>query len=256
MSSLVVKTVKLEITKKQFLSWLKEQVGTKESPAGSNNQKYGKAYGMNRVAWCAIFVWNALTDMGKFKTFLKSAYVPDWQNWAIKHGRWHGKSYKAKAGDLVVFQMPGPKRANHIGVVIANRKSPSSKVKTIEGNTGGSNPRAGGMVGAQERATTYVLGFIDLQDMFLIEPKKHPSTFVLKFELKQGTSHHDATKVLQTRLNTLGVTDKYGRKLKVDGDFGASTTQAVNKFKKAHKLKTNGVVGKGTAAALGWKWGA
>ena len=83
-----------------------------------------------------------------------------------------------------------------------------------------------------------------------------PAPFVLKYELKEGTSHHETTKVLQARLNTLGITDKYGRKLKVDGDFGQSTTQAVNKFKKAHKLKTNGVVGKGTAAALGWKWGA
>lgn len=80
--------------------------------------------------------------------------------------------------------------------------------------------------------------------------------FVLKSELKAGTSHHETTKVLQQRLNALGITDKFGRRLTVDGNFGASTTAAVNKFKKSHKLKTNGVVGKGTAQALGWKWGA
>lgn len=30
--------------------------GVKESPAGSNNQKYGAWYGLNGVPWCAIFV--------------------------------------------------------------------------------------------------------------------------------------------------------------------------------------------------------
>lgn len=32
------------------------ELGTKEDPANSNLQKYGKWYGMDAVAWCAIFV--------------------------------------------------------------------------------------------------------------------------------------------------------------------------------------------------------
>lgn len=251
---------KLGITKSAALKMARSQVGTKESPAGSNKTKFGKAYGMNGVFWCAIFVWCMLTNMGKKLFGFKSAYVPDYVNWAKNNGIMRGRDYSPKAGDLIVYKFPGPNRANHIGFVIGSKKD--GKVPTIEGNTGGTNPRAGGMVAALWRSMTYVYGYIDMQRIYLPEPKPKPvskpqvSKFVLKFELKQGTSHHETTKVLQTRLNTLGITDKYGRKLKVDGDFGASTTQAVNKFKKAHKLKTNGVVGKGTAAALGWKWGA
>src|SRR4029077_11268627 len=31
------------------------QLGTKESPAESNNQKYGQWYGVNYQPWCAMF---------------------------------------------------------------------------------------------------------------------------------------------------------------------------------------------------------
>jgi MFS family permease len=32
------------------------EVGTKESPKGTNKQKYGEWFGLNGVAWCGIFV--------------------------------------------------------------------------------------------------------------------------------------------------------------------------------------------------------
>lgn len=85
---------------------------------------------------------------------------------------------------------------------------------------------------------------------------KVSTRYVLKYELKKGSAHKEEVKKLQARLNALGFKDKYGRQLSVDGDFGDKTVQSVNKFKKAHKLKTNGIVGKGTAQALGWQWGA
>lgn len=80
------------------------------------------------------------------------------------------------------------------------------------------------------------------------------ATFILKHELKKGSAYKSDVKRLQQRLNALGFSDRYGRKLAVDGDFGANTAAAVNKFKKAHKLKTNGIVDKSTAIALAWKW--
>ena len=35
----------------------RSQIGVKESPPGSNRTKYGKDFGWNGVAWCAIYSW-------------------------------------------------------------------------------------------------------------------------------------------------------------------------------------------------------
>src|SRR5262245_39381108 len=57
------------------------EVGVKESPANSNNQKYGAWYGMNGVPWCAIFcTWADQTGQNPYsKSFVKGnrwSYVP------------------------------------------------------------------------------------------------------------------------------------------------------------------------------------
>lgn len=50
------------------------QIGTKESPAGSNRQKYGVWYGLNGEPWCAIFVSYCFANSGYVG--FKYAYVP------------------------------------------------------------------------------------------------------------------------------------------------------------------------------------
>lgn len=57
-------------------------------------------------------------------------------------------------------------------------------------------------------------------------------------------SKGEVVKELQTLLN------KKGASLKVDGDFGTATYQAVLKFQKAHKLTTDGIVGHKTWETL------
>lgn len=73
---------------------------------------------------------------------------------------------------------------------------------------------------------------------------------VPKPTLKLGTTRKTATKRLQRCLNYLGYTDTKGRKLTVDGDFGTSTKQALNKFKKKYGLPTGGTYGRKAYAKM------
>jgi peptidoglycan L-alanyl-D-glutamate endopeptidase CwlK len=61
--------------------------------------------------------------------------------------------------------------------------------------------------------------------------------------LRQG-ARGASVKTLQERLN------KHGAKVATDGSFGARTMQAVKAFQKSKKLKSDGVVGGATWAAL------
>jgi hypothetical protein len=65
-----------------------------------------------------------------------------------------------------------------------------------------------------------------------------------------------AVMAIQEKLNALGYKDKKGRKLAVDGDFGANTDYALKACQKAKGLKADGIYGNATERALGvfgWK---
>jgi hypothetical protein len=50
------------------------EIGYHEGPGGAN--KYGAAYGMDRVAWCNQFTWWCFTQAGAAALTPKSAYTP------------------------------------------------------------------------------------------------------------------------------------------------------------------------------------
>src|SRR5262245_29481020 len=65
--------------RQKALDKAKGQLGYTESPAGSNQNKYGQWYGMNGVPWCAIFVtWAFETSGGSpsFQPGSRYSYVP------------------------------------------------------------------------------------------------------------------------------------------------------------------------------------
>jgi hypothetical protein len=247
-------------TRKEVVALAAKQVGTKESPAGSNKQPYGKKYGMNGVAWCVQLAWYCVTLIATAKwvpAYIKTAYTPTLVEWAKKKGYWKGKDYLAQPGDVIVYQMPGPKRPNHIGLVALKRAGKASGVSTIEGNTGGKDPRAGGMVGYQFRSAVtikaYLVGFVALP--YAPEPKPakpttaaKPKVYTLKKLLKKGSSGA-AVKELQKALKAAGYAPG-----DTDGAFGEKTKAAVKKYQKAKGLTVDGEVGKKTAVKLGWKW--
>jgi peptidoglycan hydrolase-like protein with peptidoglycan-binding domain len=67
--------------------------------------------------------------------------------------------------------------------------------------------------------------------------------------LRQGDKG-DAVRNLQTSLQHLGYQDEKSHKIQPDGDFGAHTRAAVERFQRAHGLQPDGVVGPATKEAL------
>lgn len=88
-------------------------VGVKESPAGSNMQPFGKWYGWNGVAWCAIFQsYCAAASGSKFAVRMKRwAYCP--YVVADAHAGKNGLTVvkSPKQGDWVIY---GKSLAHHI----------------------------------------------------------------------------------------------------------------------------------------------
>lgn len=118
-------------TASKFLSVAAAEIGTTENPIGSNNQKYGEWFGMNGVAWCAIFVSWCANKAGVSNVVPDSfSSVSQFQSWYSNKGLYRKKdSYTPKAGDIMIQKSGG---ASHIGIVESVN---SSGFTAIEGNS-------------------------------------------------------------------------------------------------------------------------
>lgn len=149
-----------------------DQLGTKESPAGSNHVKYAKWFGLDGLAWCAQYVsW--LYGMTAQSYGVQSPL----EGWQTRRG-FAGVTnafavIKAKyphylvtngaylPGDIVFWdhdqKTGGP---GHTGVIISQLKMSQgpdpSMVMTSEGNTNSTYSRTGGEVA--EHAHSLVIG--------------------------------------------------------------------------------------------------
>lgn len=94
--------------------------------------------------WCAAFVRYRMRQAARALnltydlTFPRSAYTPDWANWAKKNDKWVSRDTakndwaSIRPGDLALFYFPAIGRIGHIGIVIHSSKT---GVTTVEGNT-------------------------------------------------------------------------------------------------------------------------
>lgn len=136
------------------LSLAAKQVGTKESPARSNKQKYGAEYGWNGVAWCAQFVWWSFDRAAAGGALpKKSASVYEMRDAFQKAGRF---DMNPQPGDVVIFDYG----QGHTGIV----KSVQDKtITTIEGNTSSGDKGSqndGGMVAERTRPRdSHIVGY-------------------------------------------------------------------------------------------------
>lgn len=141
------------------------ELGYKESPAKSNNTKYGEWYGLNYVAWCAIFVsWvykEAGKPLGKIDTVNGFQYCPS----ALVYWKKNDKiTIDPAPGDVVLYDWDGDNRSDHTGIF----KRWITKGKTfeaIEGNTSTSNQSNGGEVQLRTRKVSQVAAFINPLDI-------------------------------------------------------------------------------------------
>jgi len=126
------------------------EIGYKEDPG--NKTKYGKWFGLDGVAWCAMFVsWcydhagHPLGDLGFKKGFAgcQTGYE------LFKNKGWITEL--PVPGDIVLFDWNGDGRYDHTGLFV-DYIDPIT-ISTIEGNTSYGNNSNGGEVMARSRKT-------------------------------------------------------------------------------------------------------
>jgi len=142
-------------TAARVLDVARTQIGTVEGSGGTN--PYGKAYGADRVAWCAQFCWWVFGQAGAGALIPKTAYTPTLAAYYQKQGR---ADRTPRVGDLVLFDWPGDgvDRISHVGLVEA--VNADGTLTTIEGNTtsgAAGNQRMGGGVWRRKRSTSAVV---------------------------------------------------------------------------------------------------
>jgi hypothetical protein len=135
------------------------QLGTCESPSGSNLQQYGAWYGVNGEPWCAIFdTWcfelgaaDIDKDSPSFVRGSRYAYCPYVVSDA-RAGR-YGLSTTDDPipGDLVVYDWQGDGTYDHIGI-FEKWLSGTTDFSAIEGNTSYSSNSNGGEVMRRSRS--------------------------------------------------------------------------------------------------------
>jgi hypothetical protein len=134
------------------------QIGTTESPFGSNRTKYGVWYGFNGVPWCAIFAtWADCTSEAPSQVFRKGSrwsYVPDIVYYAQRGMNGLYITSSPRPGDIVCFDWGGDGVFDHVGIVEKGLNSSGGFV-TVEGNTSGANWSNGGQVARCTRNKFY-----------------------------------------------------------------------------------------------------
>ena len=235
------------------------QIGVCESPSGSNRQKYGSAYGMNGVPWCAEFVWwcgwKAAGKKQSSNPIAKSAsaaYVHEETvkkggKWVMKKNRSAAerKKYlkKAKPGDIVSFDFGAFDGVrDHVGIV----EGVSGKyLICIEGNTSKSGSQSnGGMVVRQRRLYTSVCAAT--RPKYEGEDKGRYDGVIPTKTIEKGDKG-DQVRYLQNFLNWAlqgaWETEKYS-KLIADGEAGGKTMDAVKLFRDIHHLSDKAIFSK------------
>ena len=140
-------------TARDVLNIARNDLGYKESPAGSNRTKYGEWYGLNGQPWCMMAIQFWLNQAG-VPVPLKTASCGSFMRAAQVHGQWVTVGYQP--GDIVIMDFPGNKaRTDHCGIVVT---ALTDGVRTIEGNTAVGNDSNGGEVMERTRPLSVIIG--------------------------------------------------------------------------------------------------
>ncbi len=113
------------------------QIGYAEAPSGSNQTKYGRAFGWDGVPWCVIFLWWCFRDAGEAMAFFagaKTASCSTLFRWYKEQGLAVTMN-EVKAGDLLFLNFHGGADPEHVCLVENVVSGPVLEVTTIEGNT-------------------------------------------------------------------------------------------------------------------------
>lgn len=258
-------------TAADVLAWAESQVGTPESPPGSNHVKYWDEIGRHDFqgqSWCAAFVTDALRQNSvPFPTVDTAGgyvYCPDEVSYAKAHGNVVSAG-NVLPGDIVLYDWNGDKLADHTGLFLKWIVG-GQTFEAVEGNTSMPNGEDG--VAIKNRTVSEVVCFV--RPPYLpggaagvpvgATPVATPGVSLAaigglvaaakKQTLKKGSTGL-AVGILQGRLRDLGF-DTPGM---VDANmntasFGLRTFSVVQTFQRSRHLVVDGVVGPQTWAAL------
>lgn len=211
----------------------KSQIGIKESPSGSNRQKYGEWYGMNGAPWCAIFVSWVFDKAGYPLPIIQSgapsggAYCPYFEGYAKNNDQWFSTP---QPGDLALYHF-GRRLAVHIGIV---EKVNGNSFSAIEGNTSASSNANGGMVQRRSRNVSQCRGFY--------RPR-------LTQQLKGKEAYHRLIRLTKPMLRGSDIREWqqqvvwWGIDIEVDGIYGPESEKACIELQKKWGLEVDGIIG-------------
>ena len=221
---------------KKILKILEAEVGYVEGK--NNDNKYGKDYGWNNVAYCVIFMWWAFKEAGASDYFCggtKQASCTKVKEWAQAHNCWVTKDYKP--GDLLLFNFNGKNTPKHIGFLVEVK---NGVYYTIEGNTSPSNSGSqenGDGVWNKQRKLSSIVGayrpnYAGVPSTSKNDTKPKYKNIAGLYKLEKGHTG-DAVIALQTLLNL-----RMSTGLVADGNFGEATEKALNQFIEKYHLNT------------------
>lgn len=144
-------------TAEKILEIARSQIGTRESPANSDNVKYNTVYYGREVSgkypWCAVFVWWVFREAGASDLYYggdKTAYCPTLMSFHKKQ-----KVTDYRPGDIVFFNFSGRSSAGHVGIC---ESWDGTYITTIDGNTGSASEDNGGAVLRRRRHKKFIVG--------------------------------------------------------------------------------------------------
>ncbi len=224
------------------LSAAAAEIGQCETPPNSNKTKYGEWYGMNGVAWCAIFVSWAFdkggNPLGKVDTPKGFHYCPSGYNYWKANNQ---LTATPQGGDIVLYDWGKDGLPDHTSIFVKDNGD-GKTFTAIEGNTSAANDSNGGTVMKRVRYYSLVLAFVS--PMCYADGWKPLTATPSVIVLKKGSVGREVVN-LQKALNSKGA------QLTADGFFGAKTEIALMAFQTANQLVADGIAGENTYAALG-----
>lgn len=238
----------------EVMKLAKSYVGTKESPAYSNNVIFNTHYYGREVRdgngasypWCVTFVWDIFRMAGASELFYdgkKTAWCDAVRDWAKARGLVVSKS-EGKHGDLVLFDWNNNYSADHIGFI--DCKNSNGTYQTVEGNTSAGNNSNGGEVQIRTRYQSEIMMIIrpkyESEETKPVEPAPTTNKGVVTVELNKLWKGHKNNQVRAMQILLIGRGYSCGS-MGADGDFGQRTYDAVIKFQKAMDIDVDGVCG-------------
>ncbi len=217
-----------KVKRNAVLATAKKELGTGETPPGSNMNKYGAWYGLNGVAWCAEFVsWvfdKAGTPLGKIDDAKGYRYCPSAYNFWKATGQ---ITKTPQGGDIVLFDWNGDGMCDHTGIFV--KDNGNGTFTAYEGNTSNSNQSNGGLVMERVRYYAAVRAFVSPKCYSDGTPVPAPVEYK-KGDLGAGVADFQ------------GKLQKLGYDITIDGEFGPQTEKVVKAFETDNGLASTGKV--------------